>query len=132
MNNKKTIAIVGLGYVGLPLAIEFGKYRNVIGFDLNSKRIADLSKKIDRTNEVNEKDFMSSRFLSFSSNLSDIKNAKIFIITVPTPILNDNTPDLEPLELASKMVGSILNKGDIVIYESTVYPERQKKLLYQF
>jgi UDP-N-acetyl-D-galactosamine dehydrogenase len=116
------IAIVGLGYVGLPLAVEFGKLIDTIGFDINKVRIDELNKGIDRTLEVEQTDLMRSNRLSYTSNLSDIKNANVFIVTVPTPVDEFKTPDLTPLKSASKSVGSVLKKGDIVIYESTVYP----------
>jgi UDP-N-acetyl-D-galactosamine dehydrogenase len=128
--NKK-IAIIGLGYVGLPLAIEFGKKYKVLGFDINERRIAELSKGEDRTNEA---DLVSMKLamnlakkhtdlgLLFSSRIADLSSYNIFIITVPTPIDKFKTPDLTPLIKASEMVGNFLKKGDIVIYESTVYP----------
>ncbi|MEQ9402629.1 MAG: Vi polysaccharide biosynthesis UDP-N-acetylglucosamine C-6 dehydrogenase TviB [Cyclobacteriaceae bacterium] len=118
----KTISIVGLGYVGLPLAAEFGKSRKVVGFDINSNRISELQKGFDRTLELNEEELSSARNLIFSSELEDLKKASIHIITVPTPITNAKTPDLSPLISASRMIGKIIKKGDIVIYESTVYP----------
>lgn len=122
MSVNKTIAIIGLGYVGLPLAVEFGKRHSVIGFDLNDKRIAELQSGTDKTSEVNETDLKLAKNLSYTSNLDDVKLAKIYIVTVPTPIDNANRPDLSPLIKASQSVGKVLKKGDIVIYESTVYP----------
>lgn len=119
---NKNIAIIGLGYVGLPLAVEFGKKYNVIGFDIDENRINDLKKGIDKTKETVKSDIDSSIFLKFSNLLSDLCHVNVFIVTVPTPINQFKAPDLGPLLNASKMLGSILKKGDIVIYESTVYP----------
>lgn len=116
------IAIIGLGYVGLPLAVEFGKKYPTIGFDINQKRIEELRKGYDRTLEVESENLLSSSMLSFASNLEEIKVANIYIVTVPTPIDKNNRPDLTPLIKASETVGKVLQKGDIVIYESTVYP----------
>ncbi len=119
---KKSIAIIGLGYVGLPLAIEFGKIRSVIGYDISSDRLVDLNNNIDSTLEVSKKDFDDAIFLTYSSKLEETKNCEIYIITVPTPIDKYKKPDLRPLKKATKSVSKFLNKGDIVIYESTVYP----------
>ena len=116
------IAIIGLGYVGLPLAVEFGRKRSVIGFDTNKIRIKKLKKGIDHTLETTYQELTDSVHLSYTSSLEDIKECKIFIVTVPTPIDEDKKPDLSPLENASEAIGSILKKGDVVIYESTVYP----------
>jgi len=121
MNNKK-IALIGLGYVGLPLAVEFGKKRVVIGFDINQPRINDLKNGIDSTLETTSEELKDAVHLSYTTNLDDVKDCEIFIITVPTPIDKHKRPDLTPLEKSSEAVGSILKKGDIVIYESTVYP----------
>ena len=121
MINKK-IALIGLGYVGLPLAVEFGKKREVIGFDINKNRIDLLKKNIDPTLEISKKEFIDATHLNFTSNSKDLKDCNIFIVTVPTPIDNHKRPDLTALEKSSETVGSILKKGDIVIYESTVYP----------
>ena len=121
MKNKK-IALIGLGYVGLPLAVEFGKKRVVIGFDINQPRINDLKNGIDSTLETTSEELKYATHLSYTSNLDDIKDCTIFIVTVPTPIDKHKRPDLTPLEKSSEAVGSILKKGDIVIYESTVYP----------
>lgn len=125
---KNTIAIIGLGYVGLPLAIEFGKKYQVIGFDINESRVAELKRGEDRTqeadlNELKETQIITSEHgLTFSSDKEDLKKANIYIVTVPTPITQFKTPDLMPLIKASEMLGKGLKKGDIVIYESTVYP----------
>jgi len=121
MSDKK-IALIGLGYVGLPLAVEFGKKRTVIGFDINQPRINDLNNGIDSTLETTPEELKDATHLSYTTNLEDIKSCNIFIITVPTPIDKHKRPDLTPLEKSSKSVGSILKNGDIVIYESTVYP----------
>ena len=116
------IAIVGLGYVGLPLAVEFGRKRNVIGFDINESRIKDLKKGIDKTLETTDEELKDALYLRYSNNLEDLKECNIFIITVPTPIDKNKQPNLSPLKDASEAIGSILKKGDLVIYESTVYP----------
>lgn len=116
------IAVIGLGYVGLPLAVEFGKKRPTIGFDINANRIAELQHGHDRTREVDAEDFAAASHLTFASNLADIADCEIYIVTVPTPIDAHKRPDLTPLLKASETVGKVLKKGDIVIYESTVYP----------
>lgn len=120
-SNKK-IGIIGLGYVGLPLAVEFGKIREVIGFDINKERVVELNKGFDRTLEVDGKELKEAQHLSFTSQLEDIKECQIYIVTVPTPVDDFKNPDLTPLLKASEMIGTILKLGDIVIYESTVYP----------
>ncbi|HAV5936154.1 TPA: Vi polysaccharide biosynthesis UDP-N-acetylglucosamine C-6 dehydrogenase TviB [Acinetobacter baumannii] len=116
------IAIIGLGYVGLPLAVEFGKNGPVIGFDINQKRIDELKSGQDHTLEVTTEDLQKAQHLSFSANLDDLKQSNFFIVTVPTPVDQVNRPDLTPLKKASETVGQVLKKGDIVVYESTVYP----------
>ena len=121
-HSSAPIAVVGLGYVGLPLAVEFGRYRNVIGFDINESRIKELNKGIERTLEVTDEELSDAIHLSFSNNLEDLKECKIFIVTVPTPINKNKEPDFIPLKRATNAIGSILKKGDLVIYESTVYP----------
>jgi UDP-N-acetyl-D-galactosamine dehydrogenase len=120
--DKVKIAVIGQGYVGLPLAIEFGKKYPTIGFDINRSRIDELKKGVDHTNEATPEQLTSATELSFSANINDIKECNIYIVTVPTPIDEFKTPDLNPLRGASKMLGEILKKGDTVIYESTVYP----------
>lgn len=120
--DKNVIAVIGLGYVGLPLAVEFGKIRKVIGFDVNKKRIADLVVGIDFTLEVSPEEMRGAKQLVYSSDITSLLNAKIFIITVPTPIDKANQPDLTPLIKASETVGKVLKQGDVVIYESTVFP----------
>lgn len=132
MNNhsssEKTIAVIGLGYVGLPLAIEFGKKYKVLGFDIHQARIDELSKGKDRTMEADMESLLSvmsakdGSSLTFSSNPDDLKSCNIYIVTVPTPIDQFKAPDLTPLLKASEMIGKVLKAGDIVIYESTVYP----------
>jgi UDP-N-acetyl-D-glucosamine/UDP-N-acetyl-D-galactosamine dehydrogenase len=119
---KVNIAVIGQGYVGLPLAIEFGKKYPTIGFDINQARIDELKKGIDHTNEAKPEQLRSAGQLTFSANINDIKGCNVYIVTVPTPIDEFKTPDLNPLKGASKMLGEILKKGDTVIYESTVYP----------
>ena len=116
------IAVIGQGYVGLPLAIEFGKKYPTLGFDINVARIDELNKGVDHTDEATPEELRSANQLTFSANINDIKECNIYIVTVPTPIDEFKTPDLNPLRGASKMLGEILKKGDIVIYESTVYP----------
>jgi len=120
--DKLNICIVGLGYVGLPLAIEFGKKYKTIGFDVNQIRIDELKSGYDKTLEVEKSDFDDSKFLIFSSEDKKINDCNIYIITVPTPIDKNNNPDLSFLKSASQLVGSYLNNGDVVIYESTVFP----------
>lgn len=116
------IAVIGLGYVGLPLAAEFGKSRPVLGFDINQARIAELSDGRDSTREMTSAELAEATQLRFSSDVADLASCSIFIVTVPTPIDAHNRPDLTPLIKASQTVGAALKKGDIVIYESTVYP----------
>src|SRR3954470_22092717 len=116
------IGVIGLGYVGLPLAVEFGKVLEVVGFDINKERIEELQNGHDRTKEVDEAELKASAKLKFSYTLGDLRDVNYFIVTVPTPVDEFKKPDLRPLESASKAVGNVLKKGDIVIYESTVYP----------
>jgi UDP-N-acetyl-D-galactosamine dehydrogenase len=120
--NVKTIAVIGLGYVGLPLAVEFGKVRPVIGFDINASRIDALRVGHDATLEVSNDELATADQLALSSDLADLAAASIYIVTVPTPIDAHKRPDLTPLLKASEMLGGVLKRGDIVIYESTVYP----------
>jgi len=122
MNTHQNIAVIGLGYVGLPLAVEFGKKVKTVGFDINQSRIEELISGHDRTLEVSDENMKLSSHISYSSNLEDIKACNYFIVTVPTPTDKNNRPDLTPLYKASETVGKVLKKGDIVIYESTVYP----------
>ncbi|WP_322522337.1 Vi polysaccharide biosynthesis UDP-N-acetylglucosamine C-6 dehydrogenase TviB [Guyparkeria halophila] len=116
------IAMIGLGYVGLPLAVAFGRVQPVVGFDINAKRIAELKDGIDHTREVEPDELAEATQLSFTDRLEDIADCNVFIVTVPTPIDRYKRPDLSPLIGASTTVGQVLKKGDVVIYESTVYP----------
>lgn len=116
------IAVIGLGYVGLPLAVEFGKKVPVIGFDIHKKRIEELQSGQDHTLEVSVEELQQATQLSYSANLDDLKSCNFFIVTVPTPVDHVNRPDLTPLQKASETIGQVLNSGDIVVYESTVYP----------
>ena len=119
---KPNIAIIGLGYVGLPLAVEFGKFRDVVGYDINANRIAELIAGRDSTLEVSEEELAAARHICFTSDKAALKECGIFIVTVPTPIDGANRPDLTPLIKASETIGTVLTPGAIVIYESTVYP----------
>ncbi len=119
--NKEKIAVIGLGYVGLPLAVLLDEKFNVIGFDINSKRIEELKKGYDRTREV-EKEKLEKSSIQFTDNPEEISEAKVIIVTVPTPIDQHNIPDLRPIKSATKTVGKFMKKGSIVVYESTVYP----------
>jgi UDP-N-acetyl-D-galactosamine dehydrogenase len=116
------IGVLGLGYVGLPLAVEFGKHYDTVGFDIDPDRIAELRRGKDRTLEVEPRELSGAKRLRFSAELRDLKACHVFIVTVPTPIDADRRPDLVPLERASESVGKVLKRGDIVIYESTVFP----------
>ncbi|WP_442908132.1 Vi polysaccharide biosynthesis UDP-N-acetylglucosamine C-6 dehydrogenase TviB [Halomonas sp. IOP_14] len=120
--NQLYIAVIGLGYVGLPLAVEFGKHRNVLAYDINEKRIAELRNGYDFTLEISESELQSASNLHFSSDVKELKKCNVYIITVPTPIDDTNAPDLNPLRKASAMIATVIKKGDVVIYESTVYP----------
>ena len=123
MNNPhKKIAVIGLGYVGLPLAVEFGKKRPVVGFDIKDTRIQELQQGVDHTLEVSSEELASASNLSFTNQIEDLKDSEIYIVTVPTPIDKNKEPDLSLLKEASKMIGGLINQGDLVIYESTVYP----------
>jgi UDP-N-acetyl-D-galactosamine dehydrogenase len=139
--SEPRIAIIGLGYVGLPLAIEFGKLFETVGFDIKQSRIEELLAGKDSTFEVTSEELKNATLLSFTCNEEDIKNSNIFIITVPTPIDDVKKPNLDPLISASRTVGKLLKHGDLVIYESTVYPgateeicvpilENESKLIY--
>lgn len=116
------IAIIGLGYVGLPLAVEFGKHKSTIGFDINQIRINELAQGKDHTLEVSGQELKQVQNLSFTSNIQDLAECNFFIVTVPTPIDDFKQPDLTPLVKASQSIATVLKKGDIVVYESTVYP----------
>ena len=119
---NKTIAIIGLGYVGLPLAVEFGKHRATIGFDINPTRINELQSGKDHTLECSPEELQAALHLSYGAALQDLRQAQVFIVTVPTPVDQANRPDMAPLIRASETVGKVLKAGDVVIYESTVYP----------
>ena len=121
LKNTK-IAIIGLGYVGLPLAVEFGKKIDVIGFDINQARIDELKSGKDSTLEVATDELINLKSLKFSSSLEDLNDCNVYIVTVPTPIDDANAPDLTPLQKSSAMLSKVISKGDVVIYESTVYP----------
>ena len=116
------VAIIGLGYVGLPLAVEFGKQRPVIGFDINQDRIAELRAGTDSTLEVSDQELASANLLSFSAHEADLQSCDVYVVTVPTPINGHKQPDLTPLIKASELLGRVISAGAIVIYESTVYP----------
>jgi UDP-N-acetyl-D-galactosamine dehydrogenase len=119
---KPNIAIIGLGYVGLPLAVEFGKKYKTLGFDINEKRIAELRSGVDHTLEVDKKELSSAKHLNYSHSIDDLRAADVYIVTVPTPIDRHKRPDLTPLIKASVMLGKVVSKGNVVIFESTVYP----------
>jgi len=116
------LAIIGLGYVGLPLTLEFAKKRKVIGFDINSKRIEELILGIDKNLEFKKHELQLSKYLKFTSNEKDLKSANCYIVTVPTPVNDLKKPDLKPLARANEMIAKILKQGDLIIYESTVFP----------
>lgn len=118
--SEARVAIIGLGYVGLPLAVEFGKHYDTVGFDISTHRVSELRAGIDRTGEVD--DLSISPRLSYSSSLDDIRSCNIYVVAVPTPVDDNHKPDLTPLISASRTVGQVISEGDIVIYESTVYP----------
>jgi UDP-N-acetyl-D-galactosamine dehydrogenase len=119
---EATIGVIGLGYVGLPLAVEFGKKYQTLGFDINQTRISELLTGHDATLEVSDEELKEAPCMSYSSTVDDLKNCNVYIVTVPTPIDEHKQPDLTPLIKASAMLGKVINKGDIIIYESTVYP----------
>jgi UDP-N-acetyl-D-galactosamine dehydrogenase len=120
--SNPTLCIIGLGYVGLPLAVEFGKKINTIGFDINQSRVDALGKGIDHTLELNAEELAEAKQLRYTTNEADIKNADVYIVTVPTPINDSKQPDLTPLEKASALLGRVISKNAIVVFESTVYP----------
>ncbi|HEC1810995.1 TPA: nucleotide sugar dehydrogenase, partial [Campylobacter lari] len=123
MKKDIKIAVVGLGYVGLPLAIEFSKKYNVVGFDISQERVVELQNGFDKTKEISQQEILcNKKNITFTYSISDISKANFYIITVPTPIDSSNNPDLTPIKSATKAIASILKKNDIVIYESTVYP----------
>jgi UDP-N-acetyl-D-glucosamine/UDP-N-acetyl-D-galactosamine dehydrogenase len=116
------LAIIGLGYVGLPLAVEFGKKMDVLGFDINQNRVIELSGGMDSTLECSSEELAESTFLSYTAQVDDLKSCNVFVVTVPTPIDKNKNPDLTPLISASRMLGGVISKDDVVIFESTVYP----------
>jgi UDP-N-acetyl-D-glucosamine/UDP-N-acetyl-D-galactosamine dehydrogenase len=116
------IGVVGLGYVGLPLAVEFGKHFKTVGFDIKAARVAELRSGRDSTREVEPAELKEAKLLAYSMNLEDLRPCRVYIVTVPTPIDNYNRPDLRPIEGASKLIGQVLKPGDIVVFETTVYP----------
>jgi len=116
------IGVIGLGYVGLPLAIEFGKKYQTLGFDINQARVLELLSGHDTTLEVSDEELKEAPFMSYSFTVDDLKACNVYIVTVPTPIDEHKQPDLTPLVKASEMLGKVINRGDIIIYESTVYP----------
>ncbi|WP_342639129.1 Vi polysaccharide biosynthesis UDP-N-acetylglucosamine C-6 dehydrogenase TviB [Vibrio metschnikovii] len=116
------IGIIGLGYVGLPLAVEFGKKINTVGFDINQKRVTELRSGVDLTLECSEEELCSTPLLSYTHQLEEIKDCNFYIVTVPTPITDEKTPDLNPLKKASEALAKVVSHGDIVVFESTVYP----------
>ena len=120
--NDVKIAVIGLGYVGLPLAVEFGKAKRTLGFDINAERIGELLEGNDFTLEVAKEELKESRMLNFSFSVDELVECNVYIVTVPTPIDDHKQPDLGPLIKASEMLGRVVCKGDIIIYESTVYP----------
>ncbi len=122
IKEQKKIAVIGLGYIGLPLAVEFGKSRNIVGFDINQNRIDELNIAVDSTLEVTKAELERSKYLIFSSDEKELEGCKIFIVTVPTPIDEANRPNLSPLKNASNLVARALSKDSIVIFESTVFP----------
>ncbi|MCK6604159.1 MAG: nucleotide sugar dehydrogenase [Ignavibacteriaceae bacterium] len=123
LNNKTIkIGVIGLGYVGLPLAVEFGKQYHVTGFDINTKRVEELKSGIDRTLEVEPSDLAEAKYLKYSYDKEELRDVDVFIVTVPTPVDDYNIPDLTPLIKASQTVGEVIKQGAIVVYESTVYP----------
>ncbi|MBO2670260.1 nucleotide sugar dehydrogenase [Shewanella algae] len=120
--NVNKIAVIGLGYVGLPLAVEFGKKYETIGFDINKERVMQLRQGLDLTQECSKEELASSTRLTFSEDIDEIKNSNFYIVTVPTPVDKHFKPDLTPLLKASQMLGTVISKGDVIVYESTVYP----------
>lgn len=120
--NTRKVAIIGLGYVGLPLAVEFGKKYKTLGFDINKSRIQELIDGYDSTLEVDEYELKEVKSLKYSYDVNDLESYDFYVVTVPTPINESKQPDLEPLVKASKMLGAVVKKGDVIVYESTVYP----------
>ena len=128
MQSDSTLAIIGLGYVGLPLAIEFSKHYKVIGYDLNNNRIVELEKSFDRTKEISRDNLLNSKNITFTSQSEKISKATIYIVTVPTPTDRVNKPDFAAVRNACKTIAKYLKKGDLVIFESTVYPGATREI----
>ncbi|HEX8462725.1 MAG TPA: nucleotide sugar dehydrogenase, partial [Segetibacter sp.] len=121
VNKEAKIAVIGLGYVGLPIALEFAKKASVIGFDINQKRVEMMQQGIDPSGEMSKEQF-KNRDIEFSHNIEDLRKAHFFIVAVPTPVDPHNVPDLIPVQKASETIGKVIKKGDYVVFESTVYP----------
>src|SRR5689334_16382059 len=121
VEKKQKLAVIGLGYVGLPIALEFARKTSVIGFDINEKRIDMMKQGIDPSNELDKKDFEGCE-IEFTNSLDVLREARFFIVAVPTPVDEHNVPDLTPVKKASETIGKVIKKGDYVIFESTVYP----------
>jgi len=131
LENAK-IAVIGLGYVGLPLAVEFGKKRETLGFEINQARIDELQRGEDATLECSSDELKEATHLTYTTDVEELNNCNVYIVTVPTPINDHKQPDLTPLEKASKMLGDVISQGDIVIYESTVYPGCTEEVCVKF
>ncbi|MDC1089818.1 Vi polysaccharide biosynthesis UDP-N-acetylglucosamine C-6 dehydrogenase TviB [Emcibacteraceae bacterium] len=131
LENAK-IAVIGLGYVGLPLAVEFGKKRKTLGFEINQSRVDELNNNQDATLECSPEELKEATYLSYTTDVEELKSCNVFIVTVPTPINEHKQPDLTPLEKASEMLGGVISKGDVVIYESTVYPGCTEEICVNF
>src|SRR4030095_3364006 len=121
VEKKRKLAVIGLGYVGLPIALEFAKKLSVIGFDINTKRIELMKQGVDPSNELDKEAFEGCD-ISFTNCLDELREARFFIVAVPTPVDEHNVPDLTPVKKASEAIGKVLKKGDYVVFESTVYP----------
>ena len=121
IDKKEKLAVIGLGYVGLPIALEFAKKISVIGFDINANRVEMMKRGIDPSNELSKEDFENTD-ITFTNDLEVLKEAKFYIVAVPTPVDEHNVPDLTPVKKASETIGKIIKKGDYVVFESTVYP----------
>ena len=121
VDKKEKLAIIGLGYVGLPIALEFARKISVIGFDINARRIEMMRQGIDPSNELTKEEF-ENRDIHFTNSLDELREAKFFIVAVPTPVDQHNVPDLTPVKKASETIGRVIKKGDYVVFESTVYP----------
>ena len=128
MNKDIVIGVIGLGYVGLPLAVEFGKNFNVFAFDKNQPRMNEIRNGLDRTGQLEKEEIQSSEYLKFTDDFNSLKKCNVYIVTVPTPVDENNKPDFTSLEIASEMIGELLQKEDVIIYESTVYPGATKEI----